>query len=198
MPPCDGTIIDELAEKCAIDPIDFRLLNAVTEGSAQTAGPPFKRIGFVETLNAIKSSPHYRSKIQGANRGRGVAAGFWFNAGLQSSAVVNIHNDGTASVVAGSADVGGSRASMAMIAAEVLELDLSRVRSLVSETDSIGYRMPLPAAARLWRPAKWFSRRRRTRCVNSRSARPSCGRKSRKRWNSATVYSVRPVKESRH
>jgi CO/xanthine dehydrogenase Mo-binding subunit len=133
------TVIDELAEKCGIDPIDFRLLNAVTEGSAQTAGPPFKRIGLVETLNAIKNSPHYKSKLQGPNRGRGVAAGFWFNAGLQSSAIVNIHNDGTASVVTGSVDVGGSRASMAMIAAEVLGLDLNRVRSLVSDTDSIGY-----------------------------------------------------------
>ena len=133
------TIIDELAERCGIDPIEFRLLNAVKEGSAQTAGPPFKRIGLVETLNAIKNSPHYQSKLEGPNRGRGVAAGFWFNAGLQSSAVVNINNDGTASVVTGSVDVGGSRASMAMITAEVLGLEANQVHPLVSDTDSIGY-----------------------------------------------------------
>ncbi|HVN88371.1 MAG TPA: xanthine dehydrogenase family protein molybdopterin-binding subunit [Candidatus Binataceae bacterium] len=133
------TIIDELAEKCGIDPIDFRLMNAVTEGSAQTAGPAFKRIGFVETLQALKESPHYRSRLEGPNRGRGVAAGFWFNAGLQSSAVVNIHNDGSASVMTGSVDVGGSRASMAMITAEVLGLEAHEVRPLVSDTDSIGY-----------------------------------------------------------
>jgi len=133
------TIIDELAEKCVIDPLDFRLLNAVTEGSAQTAGPPFKRIGLVETLYAIKNSPHYKSPLKGPNRGRGVAAGFWFNAGLQSSAVVNIHNDGTASVITGSVDVGGSRASMAMITAEVLGLEAHQVRPAVVDTDSIGY-----------------------------------------------------------
>jgi CO/xanthine dehydrogenase Mo-binding subunit len=133
------TIIDELAERCGIDPIDFRLLNAVAEGSAQTAGPAFKRIGLVETLNAIKESPHYRSELRGPNRGRGVAAGFWFNAGLQSSAVVNINNDGTASVMTGSVDVGGSRASMAMITAEVLGLEAMQVHPLVSDTDSIGY-----------------------------------------------------------
>jgi CO/xanthine dehydrogenase Mo-binding subunit len=133
------TIIDELAEKCGIDPIEFRLLNAVTEGSAQTAGPPFKRIGLIETLNAIKESPHYKSALGGPNRGRGVAAGFWFNAGLQSSAVVNIHNDGTASVITGSVDVGGSRASMAMITAEALGLEADQVRPSVSDTDSIGY-----------------------------------------------------------
>lgn len=133
------TVVDELAERCGIDPIDFRIMNGVTEGSAQTAGPPFKRIGFIETCEAIKNSPHYRSKIEGPHRGRGVAAGFWFNAGLQSSAVVNIHTDGTASVVTGSVDIGGSRASMAMITAEVLGLEINEVRPSVADTDSIGH-----------------------------------------------------------
>ena len=133
------TIIDELAEKCGIDPIEFRLLNAVKEGDAQTAGPPFKRIGFIETLEAIKHSDHYQSPLEGPNRGRGVGAGFWFNAGMQSSAVVNIHADGTASVITGSVDVGGSRASMAMITAEVLGLEADEIRPSVADTDSIGH-----------------------------------------------------------
>ena len=133
------TIIDELTEKCGIDPIDFRLMNGVPERSPQTVGPPFKRIGFIETCQAIKNSSHYQSKLQGANRSRGVAAGFWFNAGLQSSAIVDIHTDGTASVVTGSVDIGGSRASMAMITAEVLGLSVNDVRPLVTDTDSIGH-----------------------------------------------------------
>ncbi len=82
---------------------------------------------------------HYRAPLGGPNRGRGVAAGFWFNAGMQSSAVVNIHTDGTASVITGSVDVGGSRASMAMIAAEVLGLGIDQVRPMVGDTDSIGH-----------------------------------------------------------
>jgi len=133
------TIIDELAEKCGIDPCDFRIMNGAKEGTAQTAGPPYKRIGFIETLEAIKNSPHYKSKLEGANRGRGVASGFWFNVGLQSSAMVNIHTDGTASVVIGSVDIGGTRAAQAMIAAEVLGLDINDVRPLVADTDSIGH-----------------------------------------------------------
>jgi xanthine dehydrogenase molybdenum-binding subunit len=133
------TIIDELADRCGIDPIEFRLMNAVKEGSAQTAGPPYKKIGFIETLNAIKNSEHYRAPLGGPNRGRGIAAGFWFNAGMQSSALVNIHTDGTASVMTGSVDVGGSRASMAMIAAEVLGLRIDQVRPMVGDTDSIGH-----------------------------------------------------------
>jgi xanthine dehydrogenase molybdenum-binding subunit len=111
----------------------------VKEGSSQSAGPPFKRIGYLETLDAIKRSPHYQSKLEGPFRGRGVASGFWFNAGLQSSAIVNIHVDGTASVMTGSVDIGGSRASMAMIAAEVLGLEIDQVRPSVGDTDSIGH-----------------------------------------------------------
>jgi len=133
------TIIDELADKCGIDPLEFRINNGVKEGSPQVVGPPFKRIGFIETCEAIKNSDHYKSKLTGKFRGRGVASGFWFNAGMQSSATVNIHTDGTASVVTGSPDIGGSRASMAMITAEVLGLPVTDVRPLVADTDSIGH-----------------------------------------------------------
>jgi CO/xanthine dehydrogenase Mo-binding subunit len=133
------TIIDELAEKCGVDPCDMRIMNGAHEGTPQTAGPPYKRIGFIETVEAIKNSPHYKSKLEGKNRGRGVGSGFWFNVGFQSSAMVNIHTDGTASVVIGSVDIGGTRASMAMVAAEVLGLDVSDVRPLITDTDSIGH-----------------------------------------------------------
>jgi xanthine dehydrogenase molybdenum-binding subunit len=135
---CESAI-DELAEKCGIDPLDFRILNGAREGTAQPAGPKYKRIGFLETCEALKNSPHYRSKLEGRNRGRGVASGFWFNGGNQSSATVNIHPDGSVSVVTGSVDIGGSRVSMAMIAAEVLCCDINDVRPLVGDTDSIGF-----------------------------------------------------------
>jgi CO/xanthine dehydrogenase Mo-binding subunit len=133
------TVIDELAEKCAIDPLDFRIKNGSKEGTPQPVGPPYKRIGFIETCQAIKDSPHYKSKLSGKNRGRGVATGFWFNAGMQSSATVNIHTDGTASVVTGSPDIGGTRTAMAMITAEVLGLKVEDVRPVVVDTDSIGH-----------------------------------------------------------
>jgi len=59
--------------------------------------------------------------------------------GLQSSAIVNVHTDGTASLVIGSVDVGGTRAAQAMIVAEVLGIDVKDVRPLVADTDSIGH-----------------------------------------------------------
>ncbi len=133
------TVIDELAEKCGIDPLEFRIRNGAHEGTPQPAGPPFKKIGFVETVAAIRDSDHYRSKIAGPNRGRGVASGFWFNGGLQSSATVNIHTDGTVSVVTGSVDIGGTRAVQTMIAAEVLGVAVEDVRAVIADTDSTGH-----------------------------------------------------------
>jgi xanthine dehydrogenase molybdenum-binding subunit len=136
------TVIDELAEKLGIDPIEFRRINGAKEGSAQPAGPKFPRIGFLETLEAAKNSTHYQSplpKVSGKLVGRGVASGFWFNAGFQSSATVNINSDGTANVVTGSPDIGGSRASCAMIAAEVLGLKAEEVHPVVADTESIGH-----------------------------------------------------------
>jgi xanthine dehydrogenase molybdenum-binding subunit len=133
------TVLDELAVKCGLDPLEFRFRNAAREGTAQPAGPPYKKIGFIETLEAMQNSAHYRSKLEGKYRGRGVASGFWFNGGLQSSATVNIHADGTASVITGSVDIGGLRPAMAMITAEVLGLAANDVRPLVGDTDSIGH-----------------------------------------------------------
>jgi len=137
------TVIDELAEKLGIDPLEFRRINGAKEGTAQPAGPKYQRIGFLETIEAIKNSPHYQSPApksgNGKLRGRGVASGFWFNAGFQSSATVNINTDGTANVVTGSTDIGGTRASCAMIAAEVLGLKAEEVHPVVADTESIGH-----------------------------------------------------------
>jgi xanthine dehydrogenase molybdenum-binding subunit len=137
------TVVDEVAEKLGIEPLEFRRLNGAKEGTAQPAGPQFPRIGFLETLDAIKNSDHYKSALapssNGTKRGRGLASGFWRNAGLQSSAIVSINSDGTANVVTGCPDIGGSRASCAMITAEVLGLEAEQVYPVVADTESIGH-----------------------------------------------------------
>ena len=136
------TVIDELAEKLGIDPLEFRRINGAKEGTAQPAGPKFGQIGFLDTLEAAKSSDHFASElpqVEGRRVGRGLASGFWFNAGFQSSATVAINSDGTANVVTGSTDIGGTRASCAMIAAEVLGLTAEEVHPVVADTESIGH-----------------------------------------------------------
>ena len=130
-------VLNEIAEKIGMDPIELRLKNAAKEGTQALYGPRFKRIGLVECLEAARASPHYRSQLaEGA--GRGLAVGFWFNAGMQSSVVINMNPDGTAVVVEGSPDIGGSRASMAMMAAEELGIPVELIKPVVADTESIG------------------------------------------------------------
>jgi CO/xanthine dehydrogenase Mo-binding subunit len=133
------TIIDELAEKLGLDPIDFRLKNAAKEGTRRVDGPVYPRIGLVETLQAAKASPHYQAKLEGPHRGRGVAAGFWFNIGLKSSASAHVNPDGTVTLVEGSTDIGGTRTSVAMQLAETLGIAAEDVLPQVADTNSVGY-----------------------------------------------------------
>jgi CO/xanthine dehydrogenase Mo-binding subunit len=123
-----------------MDPIALRMKNAVRDGVKAAYGPTYKNIGYVETLEAIAEHPHYKAPL-GPNQGRGLAVGFWFNVGGESTAAVNIVEDGSAVVISGNPDIGGSRASMAMMAAEVLGLPVERVRPIVADTASIGFSM---------------------------------------------------------
>ena len=132
-------VIDELAEKLGIDPIEFRLRNASKEGTRRIDGPVFPVIGNVETVEAARATDHYNSPLEGPNRGRGVASGFWFNIGLQSSCSIGVNADGTITLVEGSTDIGGTRASIAMQAAEVLGIPAEDVHPSVGDTDSVGY-----------------------------------------------------------
>ncbi len=130
--------IDDLAMKLGMDPIDLRLLNAVRDGAKTVYGATVRYSALVETLEAIKASPHYQTPV-GKGQARGVAAGFWFNVGGESSAAVHVDEDGGVTVVSSNPDIGGSRASMAMMAAEALGLPIERVRCTVADTTSIGY-----------------------------------------------------------
>ena len=132
--------IDELAIKLGIDPIVLREINGVKSGTKAVYGPTFRDIGYLETLAALKAHPHYSAPL-GPNQGRGVAVGFWFNVGGESTAAVHINEDGGAVVVTGNPDIGGSRASMAMMAAETLGLPVEKVRPIVADTASIGFSM---------------------------------------------------------
>ena len=84
-------------------------------------------------------SPIRTASAAGPHQGRGVASGFWFNAGGESSAQVNITEDGNVVVTTGHPDIGGSRASIANITAELLGIDYRRVSVLIGDTATIGF-----------------------------------------------------------
>jgi CO/xanthine dehydrogenase Mo-binding subunit len=132
------SVIDEVAGRIGMDPIEFRLKNAARSGSQSAYGPKFGTIGLAETLEAAKAHPHYSAPLE-PGQGRGLACGFWFNFGGQTCVSMNIQSDGTVGLVLGTPDIGGSRASMCQMAAEELGIPFDKVRAIIADTASLGY-----------------------------------------------------------
>ncbi len=130
--------MDELARELKIDPLQLREINGAKDGTKAAHGPTWNNIGFIRTLEEAKAHAHLRTQL-GPNQGRGIASGFWHNAGGESSAAVHINEDGTVTVTEGHPDIGGSRASMAMMVAEVLGVPFESVRPVVGDTTAIGF-----------------------------------------------------------
>jgi CO/xanthine dehydrogenase Mo-binding subunit len=132
------SLIDDLAGKLGMDPLTLRQKNMAKNGTKTHYGPTHQNIGFEQVLAAAQTHPHWKSPLP-AGQGRGLACGFWFNIGGESTATVHINEDGSVTVATGSPDIGGSRASMGMMVAEVLGVDISRVKATIADTASIGF-----------------------------------------------------------
>ena len=133
------TVIDEICETLGMDPLEFRLLNGAKEGTQRLIGGPFQRIGILETVKAAKEHGHYSAPLQGPNRGRGVAGGYWINGSGPSTATVSVNADGTVSLIEGSPDIGGTRTAVAMQLAEVLGIPVEDVKPEVGDTNAVGF-----------------------------------------------------------
>jgi CO/xanthine dehydrogenase Mo-binding subunit len=132
------SVIDEIAGKIGMDPIELRLKNAAKQGTKAAYGPKFGPIGMVETLEAAKTHAHWRTPL-GKHQGRGVASGFWFNIGGETSVSLALNEDGTLSLTVGTPDIGGLRASLCMMAAEELGVPLDKIRVQIGDTGQLGY-----------------------------------------------------------
>jgi CO/xanthine dehydrogenase Mo-binding subunit len=132
------SLVDEIARKLEMDPIEIRLKNAATEGDRAPYGPPYGPIGLTTCLETAREHPHWKAPLE-AGQGRGLACGFWFNAGMNSSATVLLNGDGSASVITGNPDIGGTRVAQAMMVAEELGIPVDRVRPVVADTETAGY-----------------------------------------------------------
>ncbi|MEH6558020.1 MAG: xanthine dehydrogenase family protein molybdopterin-binding subunit [Oceanicoccus sp.] len=130
--------IDQLSKELGMDPVELRLKNVAREGTQAPYGPVWGPIGIEPTLEAVRDHPHMKAKL-GKNQGRGVACGFWFNIGGQTCSDLNIGSDGTVNLTVGTIDVGGARASLAMIAAEELGITYDDVKVNIGDTSSLGH-----------------------------------------------------------
>ena len=135
--------IDEICSKNGWDPLEFRIKNASKEGTRRGDGPKFPKIGNIDVLDAVSKSEHWNSEKpiskKGKLVGRGIASGYWMNGGGKSSVTLSLNDDGTVTLLEGSSDIGGTRPSIAMQAAEILGLNATEMFPRIPDTDGVGY-----------------------------------------------------------
>ncbi|WP_017557498.1 xanthine dehydrogenase family protein molybdopterin-binding subunit [Nocardiopsis baichengensis] len=134
--------LDELAEKCGVDPIELRLRNEPEAGPL--SGLPFSsrnlRACFEE--GARRFGWAGRDPRPGVRRegrwlvGTGTAAATFPSGAAPSTAAVTAEADGSFTVGVNASDIGtGARTAMALVAAEALGVDTDAVRVRIADSD---------------------------------------------------------------
>jgi CO/xanthine dehydrogenase Mo-binding subunit len=134
------SLVDELAEKLGMDPLELRQKNAVRQGDIRPDGTPWPQVGLLECLE--RAAPIYRQELAAAGSGEGVglALGGWFGGTEPSSALCRLESDGTLQISLGSVDLTGTNAGFQIIAAEAFGLDsVDKVRVTTVDTDAAPY-----------------------------------------------------------
>ncbi len=132
-------LIDELARAIGQDPLELRLRNAARTGDLQPNGAPWPPIGLIDVLERARQHPLWRSRQRRPNEGWGIAVGGWPGGIEPCAANIRLNHDGTFTVTLGAIDITGTHTVLAMIAAEVLEQPVERIRVKLLPTDSAPY-----------------------------------------------------------
>jgi len=136
--------MSEMAERLGLDPLDFRLRNAVVEGDPTPTGRPWPRIGLRECLEAVRRARGGALRLLSRGdgdvvRGVGVAVGGWMGGVEPASAVCRVNGDGSVSVIVGSVDLSGTNTGLTQIAAEAFGAGLDQVQVVNADTESAPY-----------------------------------------------------------
>ena len=128
--------MDIIARKLGIDPIEFRIKNAIKEGDiSSSTQEKVPRNGLMETLRAVKERLGLPRKLE-EGRGVGIALCEWRSGTGPSFASVSVSEDGTATLLTGSVDISGSDTALAQIAAETLGIPTDKVIVAKRDTDA--------------------------------------------------------------
>jgi CO/xanthine dehydrogenase Mo-binding subunit len=131
-------LLDELAAKLELDPLELRRRNHTEEG---TDGTPYSSKNLLECYRRAESHWERRHEVRARStetvkRGVGMASQVWYGGGGPPSyAWVRVGSDGHATVVTAMQDIGtGTRTAMAQIAAEELGIPLERVTVSIGDS----------------------------------------------------------------
>jgi CO/xanthine dehydrogenase Mo-binding subunit len=130
-------LIDELAGRLGIDPIELRRRNVVSPDDVMADGTAWGGIGLDECLARIAAHPLWRDRASLPDgEGVGVAAGAWPGARSPAAAICRLEADGRVTVVTGVVDISGTMTGFATIAAEGLGIAATDVSVVAADTAS--------------------------------------------------------------
>ena len=137
--------IDDIAERLGIDPVEFRMKNAVDQlwqNKLKLTSNGLRdclRRG-AEAIRWTEKRKEYVQQSGPVRRGVGVAIGTWGAELGPSSAEVQLLPDGSVKLLVGVTDIGtGAKTTMGLIAAEALGVPLDNVQIVAGDTDLAPY-----------------------------------------------------------
>ncbi|TKJ42382.1 hypothetical protein CEE37_01495 [candidate division LCP-89 bacterium B3_LCP] len=136
--------IEELAEICGMDPLEFRLLNANQPGETNLAGMKITTCGLSDCLNKSAEEVDYKKRMTevGSDRGVGIASAIHVGGGARiypsdgCGVIVRINDFGKVSIISGSTEIGqGSDTILTQIVAEELGVPVDWINVVNTDTD---------------------------------------------------------------
>ena len=140
------SILDDLAEKLNLDPLDFRLKNyaEIDQESNEPYTSKLLKEAYQKGADAI--GWYTKRKPAGANpglikKGIGMATQIWGGGGAPPTyATIELNRDGSMLVRSGTQDLGtGTYTIIAQVASEVLEIPIDRISVMIGDTDACPY-----------------------------------------------------------
>jgi CO/xanthine dehydrogenase Mo-binding subunit len=130
------SLVDELAGRLDLDPLELRLRNVPDPGEHRVDGIAWQATGMRETIYAVREhSLWLRRDDLPENEGIGVAIGLFPGGRMGASAICRLDGDGGVTLVSGYVDMTGTDTGIAAIAAEILGVPLESVRVVSGDTN---------------------------------------------------------------
>jgi CO/xanthine dehydrogenase Mo-binding subunit len=132
--------LDIIAESLGIDPIEFRIRNAIQDGDLTPDKKPITQMKFRETLTALSHASGWKTNSHSLGSGIGMAVSYSRTGGGDANVKLSVDNDGGISLLITYTDQGtGCYTVMCQIVAEVLGVSLENVKLVVGSTDVFNY-----------------------------------------------------------
>ena len=156
-PQCSWALeqmLDALAEKIGMDPVDLRLKNVPSYSQARPGNPPYTSTGLRQCIaEGAKAFGWHEARKKSAGpkaggyilKGVGMASALWIagGGGPPSTIVIKLFSDGSINLNMGASDIGtGTKTVMAMVVSEELGIRPDVIQIEHADTGTTQYATP--------------------------------------------------------